>query len=62
MDDGYGDDFERTGSAYRAVGEGLSGAWSQTARGVAGRGRQMGGGGGAGSPQIAAPGAGGGPG
>lgn len=43
MDDGYGDDFERTGSAYRAVGEGLSGAWSQTARGVAGLARKLGG-------------------
>ncbi|PMC62537.1 cell division protein FtsK [Corynebacterium xerosis] len=46
MDDGYGDDFERTGSAYRAVGEGLSGAWSQTARGVAGLARKLGGRGG----------------
>ncbi|MFL0446232.1 DNA translocase FtsK [Corynebacterium xerosis] len=46
MDDGYGGDFERTGSAYRAVGEGLSGAWSQTARGVAGLARKLGGRGG----------------
>ena len=52
MDDGYGDDFERTGSAYRAVGEGLSGAWSQTARGVAGLARKIGGRGGAGTTMM----------
>ncbi len=44
MDDGYGDDFDRTGGAYRAVGEGVTGAWSQTARGVAGLARKVGGG------------------
>ncbi|MGV3113653.1 DNA translocase FtsK [Corynebacterium freneyi] len=46
MGDGYDDGFERTGSAYRAVGSGLSGAWEQTARGVAGLARKIGGRGG----------------
>lgn len=32
----YDDGFQRTGSAVRAVGSGLAGAWGQTARGVAG--------------------------
>ncbi|MDO5730927.1 DNA translocase FtsK [Corynebacterium sphenisci] len=38
---GYDDDFERTGSAFRAVGAGLAGAWSHTARGVAGLTRRI---------------------
>ncbi|WP_298087965.1 DNA translocase FtsK [uncultured Corynebacterium sp.] len=42
-DDGYHDDFERTGSAFRAVGQGLAGAWNHTARGVAGVTRKVGG-------------------
>ncbi|MFC3851134.1 DNA translocase FtsK [Corynebacterium hansenii] len=52
MDDGYGIEFERTGGAYRAVGEGLSGAWSQTARGVAGLARKLGGRGGDGRDEM----------
>lgn len=44
---GYDDDFERTGSAFRAVGAGLAGAWSHTARGVAGLTRRVSGRGGA---------------
>lgn len=42
-DSGHGYDFERTGGAYRAVGEGVAGAWSQAARGVAGLARRIGG-------------------
>ncbi|MBV7295267.1 DNA translocase FtsK [Corynebacterium sp. TAE3-ERU12] len=37
----FDDGFERTGSAFRAVGAGLAGAWGQTARGVAGLTRKL---------------------